>query len=91
MPAIDAPAPAPHAPHPHPTPEPTPERATVCGVDVESIKAYVDSFRVGAPPHGGCGVGLERVVRAGRGRAGTFGVGGGLSAPPLKTKPTCHA
>ncbi|KAI8471261.1 MAG: hypothetical protein J3K34DRAFT_417622 [Monoraphidium minutum] len=38
------------------------ERATACGVDVESIKAYVDSFRVGAPPHGGCGVGLERVV-----------------------------
>ncbi|GBF98768.1 hypothetical protein Rsub_11174 [Raphidocelis subcapitata] len=38
------------------------ERATACGVDVESIKAYVDSFRAGAPPHGGCGVGLERVV-----------------------------
>lgn len=38
------------------------ERANACGVDVESIKAYVDSFRVGAPPHGGCGVGLERVV-----------------------------
>lgn len=33
-------------------------------MDVESIKSYVDSFRVGAPPHGGCGVGLERVVRA---------------------------
>lgn len=39
------------------------ERANLCGVDVESIKSYVDSFRVGAPPHGGCGVGLERVVR----------------------------
>lgn len=38
------------------------KRAEECGVDVESIKAYVDSFRVGAPPHGGCGVGLERVV-----------------------------
>jgi len=48
---------------PNPTPNPTqPERANACGVDVESIKAYVDSFRVGAPPHGGCGVGLERVV-----------------------------
>lgn len=41
---------------------PSTERATACGVDVESIKSYVDSFRVGAPPHGGCGVGLERVV-----------------------------
>jgi aspartyl-tRNA synthetase len=29
---------------------------------VETIKAYVDSFRHGALPHGGGGVGLERVV-----------------------------
>jgi aspartyl-tRNA synthetase len=26
------------------------------------LRAYIDSFRPGAPPHGGCGVGLERVV-----------------------------
>jgi hypothetical protein len=55
--------PLPSTPPHHPPPPPK-ERANACGVDVESIKAYVDSFRVGAPPHGGCGVGLERVVRA---------------------------
>jgi hypothetical protein len=38
------------------------ERANACGVPVESIRAYIDSFRLGAPPHGGAGVGLERVV-----------------------------
>ena len=29
---------------------------------IESIKGYIDSFRHGALPHGGGGVGLERVV-----------------------------
>ncbi|KAF9174392.1 aspartate--tRNA ligase dps1 [Mortierella sp. AD011] len=38
------------------------ERAKVHGVDPESIKSYVDAFRMGAPPHGGGGIGLERVV-----------------------------
>lgn len=38
------------------------ERAEACGIDVKTIEAYVDSFRFGAFPHGGCGVGLERVV-----------------------------
>lgn len=37
-------------------------RAITCGIELDTIKAYIDSFRVGAPPHGGCGVGLERVV-----------------------------
>ena len=32
------------------------------GVPVETIKSYIDSFRHGAMPHGGGGVGLERVV-----------------------------
>ncbi|CAH1441364.1 unnamed protein product [Lactuca virosa] len=37
-------------------------RATACGIDVKTISSYIDSFRYGAPPHGGIGVGLERVV-----------------------------
>jgi len=32
------------------------------GIPVESIKFYVDAFRNGAHPHGGGGIGLERVV-----------------------------
>eukprot|EP00877_Chromochloris_zofingiensis_P010012 jgi/Chrzof1/5264/Cz15g19140.t1 len=43
-------------------PELLAERAEACGVPVDSIQPYVDSFKLGAPPHGGCGVGLERVV-----------------------------
>jgi aspartyl-tRNA synthetase len=31
-------------------------------IDIESLKPYIDSFRYGAYPHGGGGVGLERVV-----------------------------
>lgn len=27
-----------------------------------TIQSYIDSFKLGAPPHGGAGVGLERVV-----------------------------
>nr|KJB06559.1 hypothetical protein B456_001G001300 [Gossypium raimondii] len=38
------------------------ERAQACGIDVNTISTYVDSFRYGVPPHGGFGVGLERVV-----------------------------
>ncbi|KAL0903332.1 hypothetical protein M5K25_027703 [Dendrobium thyrsiflorum] len=37
-------------------------RAEACGIDVSTISAYVNSFRYGACPHGGFGVGLERVV-----------------------------
>ncbi|KAG1718348.1 hypothetical protein EDB19DRAFT_1798055 [Suillus lakei] len=32
------------------------------GVDPESMKGYIDGFRVGCPPHGGGGIGLERVL-----------------------------
>jgi aspartyl-tRNA synthetase len=32
------------------------------GIPVETIQGYVDSFKHGAFPHGGGGVGLERVV-----------------------------
>ncbi|CAA0833253.1 Class II aminoacyl-tRNA and biotin synthetases superfamily protein [Striga hermonthica] len=39
------------------------ERAQACGIDVETISTYIDSFRYRRPPpHGGFGVGLERVV-----------------------------
>ncbi|XP_015773658.1 PREDICTED: aspartate--tRNA ligase, cytoplasmic-like [Acropora digitifera] len=38
------------------------ERAKFHDVELEKIKAYIDSFRFGAPPHGGGGIGLERVV-----------------------------
>lgn len=32
------------------------------GVDPESMKGYLDGFRIGCPPHGGGGIGLERVL-----------------------------
>ena len=37
-------------------------RAAECGIDPETIKDYINSFRLGCPPHGGGGVGLERVA-----------------------------
>jgi aspartyl-tRNA synthetase len=38
------------------------ERAKAWGIDVSTIQDYVNSFRNGALPHGGGGIGLERVV-----------------------------
>ena len=38
------------------------ERIRGKGVEVKSVQDYVNSFKYGAYPHGGCGVGLERVV-----------------------------
>lgn len=38
------------------------EQAERSGIEVEGIKDYVNSFKWGAYPHGGAGVGLERVV-----------------------------
>jgi len=32
------------------------------GLNPESFKSYIDSFRYGAPPHGGFGIGLERLT-----------------------------
>ncbi|GLJ17295.1 hypothetical protein SUGI_0300190 [Cryptomeria japonica] len=43
-------------------PELLTKRAKECGIDVNTISTYIDSFRWGAAPHGGAGVGLERVV-----------------------------
>ncbi len=36
--------------------------ATRKGIDPASIAAYIEAFRFGASPHGGGGVGLERVT-----------------------------
>lgn len=38
------------------------ERALHHNLDLQKIKAYIDSFRYGSYPHGGGGIGMERVV-----------------------------
>lgn len=38
------------------------ERAKHHGIDIETIRSYIDAFRYGCPPHAGGGIGLERVV-----------------------------
>lgn len=38
------------------------ERARAHEIPLDSIQSYIDSFKLGAFPHGGFGVGLERVV-----------------------------
>ncbi|RSH89279.1 aspartate--tRNA ligase dps1 [Saitozyma podzolica] len=38
------------------------ERMKVAGIDPASMQGYLDAFKLGAPPHGGGGIGLERVV-----------------------------
>ena len=43
-------------------PELIEERAKSWGIDLSTIQEYVDSFRNGAMPHAGGGIGLERVV-----------------------------
>jgi len=43
-------------------PELLEKRAKELGVALPGIQDYIDSFKFGAPPHGGGGIGLERVV-----------------------------
>ncbi|KAH8164373.1 hypothetical protein CIB48_g3869 [Xylaria polymorpha] len=38
------------------------ERMTKAGVDPETMEEYMQAFEWGAPPHAGCGIGLERVL-----------------------------
>ncbi|XP_027200696.2 aspartyl-tRNA synthetase [Dermatophagoides pteronyssinus] len=38
------------------------ERIKHHGIDPNKMKSYIDSFRYGAPPHAGGGIGLERVT-----------------------------
>jgi aspartyl-tRNA synthetase len=43
-------------------PELLQERAKAWNINLKDIESYVNSFRHGALPHGGGGIGLERVV-----------------------------
>jgi aspartyl-tRNA synthetase len=43
-------------------PELLTQRAQEKGVDPATVQDYINAFRYGAPPHGGGGVGLDRVV-----------------------------
>eukprot|EP01134_Creolimax_fragrantissima_P007039 CFRG7039T1 len=38
------------------------ERAKIHEIDLSTIQPYIDSFKFGAPPHGGGGIGMERVL-----------------------------
>ena len=43
-------------------PELLEERAKMHNIEPETIRPYIDAFKLGAPPHGGAGVGMERVI-----------------------------
>jgi len=32
-------------------------------INPKTLEDYLNAFKLGAPPHGGCGIGLERVVK----------------------------
>ena len=44
-------------------PEMLTARAKHFGIPVETIRDYIESFKYGAPAHGGAGFGLERIVK----------------------------
>jgi aspartyl/asparaginyl-tRNA synthetase len=44
-------------------PELLTKRAEFFGIEVNTIQDYIDSFKYGAPAHGGAGFGLERIVK----------------------------
>ena len=37
------------------------ERMKVAGIEPASMQGYLDAFRLGAPPHGGGGIGQSRL------------------------------
>lgn len=45
-------------------PEQLAKRVEANGIPVESLKSYIDAFKFGAPRHAGCGIGLERLLKA---------------------------
>ena len=44
-------------------PEMLTERAKHFGIPIPTLQDYIDSFKYGAPAHGGAGFGLERIVK----------------------------
>ncbi|WZY86125.1 hypothetical protein YC2023_032509 [Brassica napus] len=71
-------------------PELLTEQAKRFGIDVETIKMYIDSFRYGAPPHGGFGVGLERVRTLSLAAAKSPSSTSALCLRPLMAKLQCR-
>jgi len=39
------------------------KKAEEKGMEVSTLKDYVDSFKYGGYPHGGAGIGMERIVK----------------------------
>ena len=39
------------------------EKIAAKGMDQEGLEQYLDTFRYGMPPHGGLGIGMERLSK----------------------------
>ncbi|KAH7950744.1 hypothetical protein HPB52_000232 [Rhipicephalus sanguineus] len=61
------------------------ERAKEHGVDIGKIKAYIDSFRYGAPPHAGGGIAMARVKKRKNTVANYFRKAGFMTAELAET------